>query len=110
MFSSMEDNTVHDVPEVEPVAYTIIEHGSERGFKKLVSSDGFAFVVKRKLTNGSVDWRCSVRNKGTGCPASIKQCGDDFRVTGSAHTHPAKPGLQTAVEIKTSVSRLSTLY
>lgn len=105
----MQDNTVQDVPEVEPVTYKIIAHGSEQGFQKLVSTDGYAFVKKRTLANGSVDWRCSVRNKGSGCPATVKQCGNEFRVTGSAHTHPAKPGLLTSVEIKTSVSTLTLL-
>jgi hypothetical protein len=100
------NETVQDVPEDAPVTYQIVVGGSTRGNMKLVSSDGYTFVKKRTLVNGTVDWRCSVRGRKSGCPAVVKQTGSDYRVAGSAHTHESKPGILTAVKVKTEVSTL----
>ncbi|KAH3713175.1 hypothetical protein DPMN_072961 [Dreissena polymorpha] len=50
----------------------------KKGSRKLVPSEGYAFVWKRTLVSGVTEWRCSVRGKGTGCPAVIKQTEDAF--------------------------------
>lgn len=96
-----------EVPNTESVTYEIVEGGSGRGCQKLVSSDGYAYVKKRTLANGTIDWRCSVRGQGSGCPAGVKQRGLQFRVAGGNHNHESKPGLLTAVKIKTEVCVLS---
>lgn len=83
------------------ITYTIVESGSERGKAKLVSSDGYCFTFKRQLKNGTVEWRCSVRGKNNPCSVVVRQTGDTFNSTGvSAHTHPARPGILTAVQVK----------
>ncbi|XP_060565555.1 uncharacterized protein LOC132724636 [Ruditapes philippinarum] len=101
------DETVQDVPEDAPVTYQIVVGGSTRGNMKLVSSDGYTFVKKRTLVNGTADWRCSVRGRKSGCPAVVKQTGSDYRVAGSAHTHESKPGILTAVKVKTEVKAVA---
>ena len=46
-FSDIEDPDPSDSFVADtPVSYEIIEGGSKRGSKKLVSSDGYAYVVK----------------------------------------------------------------
>jgi len=37
-----------DVPDDSAITYRVIEAASKRGKAKLVSSDGFAYTVKRK--------------------------------------------------------------
>lgn len=101
---SLEDNTVTEVLPDAEVTYEIIERGTERGKPKLVSSDGYAYVVNRTFPSGTVDWRCSVRRKGLSCSATVKQTGDSFRASSSGHCHPAKPGLNVAVQVKQKVS------
>lgn len=100
---TLADETVNNAPNQAPVTYEVVEGGSERGYSKLVSSNGYAFVKKRTLANGTIDWRCSVRSKGSGCPATIKQFQNTFRVAGGSHNHQAKPGLVTAIKVKKEV-------
>ncbi|KAH3861326.1 hypothetical protein DPMN_024253 [Dreissena polymorpha] len=78
--------------------YTVVDGGSKKGSQKLLSSEGYAIVLKRTLVSGVTEWRCSVRGKGTGCPAVIKQTGDAFVKGSQGHSHPANPGLLTAVQ------------
>lgn len=103
METSLQDTTVTDVPPPADITYTVVDSGSERGKPKLVSSDGYAFVFKRKLASGTVHWRCSVRGRTISCQAGVKQTGDEFVASGSNHTHPAKPGLLTTVQVKKEV-------
>lgn len=78
-----------------------MESGSERGKAKLVSSDGYCFTFKRQQESGTIEWRCSVRGKANHCSVVVKQTGDRFFSTGTvSHTHPARPGIRTAIEIK----------
>ena len=78
-----------------------MESGSERGKAKLVSSDGYCFTFKRQQKNDTVEWRCNVRGKKNPCSVVVKQTGDTFYSTGAvSHTHPARPGIHTAVQIK----------
>lgn len=78
-----------------------MESGSERGKKKLVSSDGYCFTFKRQQKTGTLEWRCSVRGKINPCSVVVKQTGDEFYSTGTAsHTHPARSGILTAIQIK----------
>ncbi len=103
---SIADETVHadDVVTTEAEAtFHIVEKGSGKGKRKLVSSDGYAYVYKRTLVNGTVYWRCSVRGKSTGCPVVVKQSGDSFQQPDHDHNHESKPGLLTAVQLKTEV-------
>ncbi|XP_052778138.1 uncharacterized protein LOC128215495 [Mya arenaria] len=47
--TSLQDETVVDLPEDAPIIYEMVEGGSVRGGQKLVSSDGYAYVKKRTL-------------------------------------------------------------
>lgn len=104
---SLEDVTVTEVPPCADVTYEVIERGTERGKPKLVSSDGYAYVINRTFPSGTVDWRCSVRRKGLSCSATVKQTGDSFRASSSGHCHPAKPGLKVSVQVKKQVILMS---
>lgn len=98
--TSLADETVTDVPPSAAVTYEIIEKGTERGKPKLVSSDGYAYVINRKFPSGTVDWRCSVRRKYLVCSATVKQTGESFNPSSREHSHPAKPGLIVSVHVK----------
>ncbi|KAJ8317057.1 LOW QUALITY PROTEIN: hypothetical protein KUTeg_004961 [Tegillarca granosa] len=82
------------------VTFQVTENTSQRGKRKLVSSDGFSYVVKKENKSGSILWRCSVRNSKTSCSATVHQQGDTFITNSKEHTHASKPGLQlTAVQM-----------
>ncbi|KAJ8307800.1 hypothetical protein KUTeg_014645 [Tegillarca granosa] len=53
------------------VTFQVTENTSQRGKRKLVSSDGFSYVVKKENKSGSILWRCSVRNSKTSCSATV---------------------------------------
>ncbi|KAK6185836.1 hypothetical protein SNE40_007982 [Patella caerulea] len=85
----------------------MVDMGSQRGKRKLVSSDGHTFTFKK----GSTDWRCSVRNKNMTCPVVIRQEGDSYSVTNNnKHCHFSKPGiLTTAVKIQAELKENAVL-
>ncbi|CAG2198539.1 unnamed protein product [Mytilus edulis] len=93
----LPDNVVGNLP----VTYHIEEQGSKRRFKKLVSSDGFAYTVKRSSTTVT-HWRCSVRSKSLWCKATVAQRGGMFIPGVIQHVHPCDPGLtkKTVVRAK----------
>ncbi|KAL5011914.1 hypothetical protein ScPMuIL_010465 [Solemya velum] len=85
------------------VTYNVVDNGTQCGKRKLVSSDGHTFTLKRQNKN-STDWRCSIRNKTTTCPVVIRQQGDSYTATtDNTHTHASKPGILTAVKIQTKL-------
>ncbi|XP_052271703.1 uncharacterized protein LOC127872412 [Dreissena polymorpha] len=96
--TDLNDETVHDVVLDGTSTYTVVDGGSKKGSRKLVSSEGYAFVVKSTLVSGVTEWRCSVRGKGAGCPAVIKQTEDAFVKGARGHSHTANPGLLTSVQ------------
>ncbi|XP_060587491.1 uncharacterized protein LOC132743001 [Ruditapes philippinarum] len=99
--------TVQEVPVNSPIEYEIVNNGSLGGKPKLVSSEGYSFVKKRTFSNGTIDWRCSVRHKGSGCLATIKELNGVYRITGQPHNHASKPGLNTAVQFKSELKEVS---
>ena len=99
---SLLDATVDSVPPPTAVTFEVIPNGTERGRPKLVSSDGFSYVINRQLKK-STDWRCSVRTKANKCPATVKQVGDAFETSSVPHSHSARPGLHWAVQKKVEV-------
>ncbi|XP_050390644.1 uncharacterized protein LOC126809860 isoform X2 [Patella vulgata] len=80
------------------VTYKVVDNGTERGKRKLVSSDGHTFTMKRQ-NKGSTEWRCSIRNKTTLCPVIIKERAGTYNAN-TEHSHAAKPGILTAVKIQ----------
>lgn len=92
--ASLAEPEVDDVildPEINTVTFTEVEGGSQRGGRKLASSDGFTYVWKRGNAR-SVVWTCSVQRKNIRCAAHVKQF-DDVYIRGSRqHSHPANPG------------------
>ncbi|KAH3830292.1 hypothetical protein DPMN_103532 [Dreissena polymorpha] len=89
---SLPDRPLDDViPNAVPKTYEVVESGSKRGGRLLVSSDGYTYNA-RKTQSGRTYWTCSVRNKQVTCFASVKQFGDMFTASLNGHTHPADPG------------------
>jgi hypothetical protein len=60
-------------------------------------------VVKRENKDGSVIWRCSVRNNKTSCPAAVRQLGESFIPCDKVHVHASKPGVLSAIRIQKKV-------
>ncbi|KAK3103978.1 hypothetical protein FSP39_023386 [Pinctada imbricata] len=76
--SDIQQNGRNDtILDDEPVTYEIVEKGSKQRAKKLVSSDGYAYTVK-KTTQYATYWRCSVRSSTLWCRASVTQRGTTF--------------------------------
>ncbi|ESO97134.1 hypothetical protein LOTGIDRAFT_174593 [Lottia gigantea] len=76
------------------VTFTVVESSTQRGKRKLVSSDGHSFTYKRR-TKSRTDWRCSIRNKSVSCPVVVRQEEDTFSVL-NEHT---EMDLNTAVSL-----------
>uniref|UniRef100_K1QUL8 Uncharacterized protein n=1 Tax=Magallana gigas TaxID=29159 RepID=K1QUL8_MAGGI len=96
--SLIEDAIGPVVPDNTPVTYSVEEETSQRGKKKLFTSDGFSFTVR--LQRGeSTYWWCSVRPKEYRCKATIIQKGNNFLPGHQLHNHPAKPGSHIAAVI-----------
>jgi hypothetical protein len=62
----------------------MLQQGSKRGNKKMFSSEGFSYTVKRQKDNKTW-WWCSVRGKNNCCPTTVNQVGDTF-TAGSLQT------------------------
>ena len=78
------------------------------GGSKKVSSDGFAYTVKREnLNQNTIYWRCTSRAKRH-CPASVVHTMDDdeeyFHQLYAGHIHPARPMLLMTVESRKEVA------
>lgn len=57
------------------------------------------FFQRLRKNNTITDWCCSIRSKALRCSATVVQNCDNFKNGPSAHNHPAKPGIGTAVKI-----------
>ncbi|KAL5006692.1 hypothetical protein ScPMuIL_015498 [Solemya velum] len=86
----------------EPITFKVLETGSKRGGRLLVSSDGFSYGVKNK-NKSSTYWTCSVRSKKMRCPATVTQIGDNFRRGIQKHIHFADLKLALQKEISATV-------
>ncbi|CAC5379353.1 unnamed protein product [Mytilus coruscus] len=84
--SDIEDPELTDsFVEDRPVTFEVVENGTMKRAKKLVSSDGFSYTSS---TSKTVNWRCSVRNKKVWCKATVMQRGWHRRFNGkAAHNH-----------------------
>ena len=96
-------------PDEAEVTFQVVESGTQRGKRKLVSSDGFTFTLKRQNRGETIEWRCAIRNKTVTCPVTIQQRGNCF-VQHKDHLHAARPGILRAVEIQKKVSFTSLMY
>lgn len=75
----------------DEVSYKVVELGRNQEGKKLVSSDGCSFCVKRRPdqeSRNTVLWRCSLRNKNITCKATVSQRGQQFVSGKFDHCHP----------------------
>ena len=95
-------------PDEAEVTFQVVESGTQRGKRKLVSSDGFTFTLKRQNRGETVE-RCAIRNKTVTCPVTIQQRGTCF-VQHKDHLHAARPDILRAVEIQKKVSFTSLMY
>ena len=99
---SIEDDPIEQVTTLEAEeTFTVVDSGTQRSKRKLVSSHGYTFTLKRQNTN-STEWRCSVRNKRVTCPVVVVQRGDSY-TTQKFHQHASKPGILTSVKIAKEV-------
>ncbi|CAC5370087.1 unnamed protein product [Mytilus coruscus] len=88
--------------EDRPVTFEVVENGTMKRAKKLVSSDGFSYTVKSS-TSKTVNWRCSVRNKKVWCKATVMQRGNNFVVGATDHIHASDPGITKRTKIRVGV-------
>ncbi|XP_062616522.1 uncharacterized protein LOC134278217 [Saccostrea cucullata] len=103
---SIEDgNPVDDtVLEDVPVTFKVLEKGSSRGGRLLVSSDGYSYCVKREGQK-TTTWTCSMRSKKLKCYASVSQQGELFVKGSSKHLHPGNLKLPHLKEISAKVKQ-----
>ncbi|XP_021374095.1 uncharacterized protein LOC110463636 [Mizuhopecten yessoensis] len=107
---SLDDVVPTDsVLEDQPVRFEIVEEGSNKRRRKLVSSDGFAYTVKT-VTNRTTSWRCSVRNKTIWCRATILQRGDSFIPGSCDHAHAPDNLIVKRVRIATQGDDLENVH
>ncbi|CAC5424875.1 unnamed protein product [Mytilus coruscus] len=69
-----------------PPTFSIIEKGTQRSNFKLVSSDGYEYTKKMSKGNFTY-WRCIKRSKGSNCPATVSQKGENFKRNPKPHIH-----------------------
>ena len=82
------------------ITYEVVEEGTERRMKKLVSSDGYTYVQKQKPTARRIQWRCSVQCKNLRCYASVNQQGDILTAGTVKHCHLADGVASKRVTLK----------
>ena len=95
-------------PADAPITYSVLEKGSKRGGKLLVSSDGFSFGVKAE-NKSSTRWVCSVRSKKSRCHAVVTQVGDTFNAGTQRHNHPADIRLPMKARLFAQVKQTAAL-
>ncbi|KAK3083417.1 hypothetical protein FSP39_022105 [Pinctada imbricata] len=101
------DTLPTQVPDDVEITYRIIEKGSKRGGRLLLSSDGYSYGVKA-VNKSSTRWFCSVRSKSIRCRATVSQVGDAFFPGASGHSHPGDPKLLLRVELQKQVREKAT--
>ncbi|OWF41527.1 hypothetical protein KP79_PYT02184 [Mizuhopecten yessoensis] len=102
---SLADALITDtVLEDEEVTWGVVDQGTNRRCRKLVSSDGYTYTVKGS-TKTTTTWRCSVRNKKVWCRASVSQRGDVFTCGTIDHVHGSDNLAMKRVKVKTQVSK-----
>ncbi|OWF50368.1 hypothetical protein KP79_PYT09479 [Mizuhopecten yessoensis] len=109
--SDLDEGPAIDVSVVEDVAvtYQVVEGGTKRGGRKLVSSDGYSYTVK-KTTRTSTAWPCSVRSVSLWCRASVLQHGEEFRFGQVAHVHAPDPGTLINAKVRAIVKEQARVH
>ncbi|XP_052093609.1 uncharacterized protein LOC127729772 [Mytilus californianus] len=103
----LEDSLIEpDLPDTIlpdiPVTYTLVDQGSQRGWFKLVSSDGYEYT-KKSSKGDFTYWRCSKRSKTVNCPATVSQKGTDYKMNTRQHIHQADKGALKKVVVRKEV-------
>ncbi|XP_055997986.1 uncharacterized protein LOC125647370 [Ostrea edulis] len=108
--NSIRDKTIDDITHADDVEpeYEVVESGTKRGKRKLVDKRGFEYTIKKQKGEDCIYWRCSKRGKDQPCPATVIQRGNNFQEGLRNHVHPAEPGVDLAVKLKTEVKRNAT--
>ena len=86
-----------DILPNQLVTFSVLEAGSKKGGKLLVTSNGYSFDLKR-INKDSTTWACSVRSKKLRCRATVKR--DQFVSGIQRHAHP--PDLKLALQTELS--------
>ena len=79
------DPTLRDDDELR---FYVINGATEKGRTKLIDSYGYDYTLKKMNKDGvSCSWRCSRRNKGEECYATVLQNGEVFKLGKNEHNH-----------------------
>ena len=78
-------------PLSPPAAVTYSVGKSTRGAPQLISSDGYSYGLQRRNKNGSVYWRCVVRNSQYNCTAGVHETDGVYVRNQTSHVHPGVP-------------------
>ena len=106
METSLEDSAVGpDLPPEAPVetTYHLVLEGTIRGETKLVTNTGYAFNIRKRRPNGTIDWQCIVRRKDYRCKASVIQRDGAFFPGLHSHNHPGEFGVLASTQIQSRV-------
>lgn len=92
-------------PVNQPLAFEIVEGGSERGKQKLIDSWGYSYNIKRQRVSAT-DWQCTIRPMGNRCKATVIQRSQNvFEFGKNDHNHAAPVGAAVAVKIKSIIKQ-----
>lgn len=95
-----QETFVHEVFKME---FTTTERGSRKLLK-----DGFLYVFKKNLSDGSSSWECELRRRGL-CRASVKlDVLEDFQGMVNEHTHPPSQVKCEIAKVKSNIKRRAT--
>ncbi|XP_063436670.1 uncharacterized protein LOC134718107 [Mytilus trossulus] len=107
--SSDESITSDSSIEDRPVTFEVVEGGTMRKAKKLVSSDGYSYTVKNS-TSRTIHWKCSVRNKNIYCKATVAQRGQNFIRGIHQHIHRSDPNVVQKTKLRAELMTEAALY
>ncbi|XP_022092139.1 importin-4-like [Acanthaster planci] len=108
--SSVKEEVTSDQGEKEEVGYKIVQGSSQRQRPKLLDSQGYAYTQHSKNKDGSITWRCSIRNQKRFCGAVIKQVGDTFHRGKKDHCHLGSPDQLTMATVVTEVKLAASCH
>ena len=105
--NSLTHEEITDIPADRPVTYTVVDSGTQKAKPRLHDSNGYRYTVKKKTARGTY-WWCSVRSKNRRCPATVIQCGDEYRAGSQHHDHAGDPGVLLGTKVRVAVREKAT--
>lgn len=107
LLTSLDDPELNThVPDASPVVtFEEVAGGTKRGGRKLLSSDGYCYTVKRSKDNYTL-WYCIVRNRHARCTATVTQTGKTFLLGRHGHNHAADSGAAYRVKVSAKIPQI----